>query len=106
MVHALKYYYWVINPKDRSGYEPKAVSAERPSLDSIYSLRAYMILFIKELVLRDNGIQEDELQALLNYLHTVHEDDNLLDVLQLVVILMNEHPPSMIPAFDSKYGIR
>lgn len=65
-----------------------------------------MILYIKELILKENGVQDDELQALLNYLHTVHEDDNLLDVLKLVVTLMNEHPPSMIPAFDRKAGIR
>ena len=51
-------------------------------------------------------MQDDELQALLNYLHTVHEDDNLFDILKLVVTLMNEHPPSMIPAFDRKSGIR
>ncbi len=27
-------------------------------------------------------------------------------MLKLVVTLMNEHPPSMIPGFDAKYGIR
>ncbi len=30
----------------------------------------------------------------------------MIDVLKLVVTLMNEHPPSMIPAFDHKQGIR
>jgi hypothetical protein len=30
----------------------------------------------------------------------------LIDVLKLVVTLMNEHPPSMIPAFDAKLGVR
>ncbi len=105
-VHALKYYYWIINPRDRSGFEPKAIESQRTSVQNICSLRAYMILYIKELILKENGVQDDELQALLNYLHTVHEDDNLLDVLQLVVTLMNEHPPSMIPAFDRKSGIR
>ncbi|RNA23632.1 neurobeachin, partial [Brachionus plicatilis] len=33
-------------------------------------------------------------------------NENIIDVLKLVVTLMNEHPPSMIPAFDSKLGIR
>ena len=105
-VHALKYYYWIINPRDRSGFEPKSIESQRASVQNICSLRAYMILYIKELVLKENGVQDDELQALLNYLHTVHEDDNLLDVLNLVVTLMNEHPPSMVPAFDRKFGIR
>ena len=27
-------------------------------------------------------------------------------MLKLVVTLMNEHPPSMIPGFDAKFGIR
>ena len=34
------------------------------------------------------------------------QDDNLQDMLQLVVQLMSEHPASMVPAFDSKRGVR
>ena len=34
------------------------------------------------------------------------QDDNLLDVLQLTVQLMAEHPASMVPNFDRKQGIR
>ena len=34
------------------------------------------------------------------------QDDNLVDVLDLLVSLMAEHPASMVPAFDSKLGIR
>ena len=34
------------------------------------------------------------------------QDDNLMDVLQLLVALMSEHPASMIPAFDQRNGIR
>ena len=30
MVHALECFYWIINPKDRSNYEPKAVGDQRP----------------------------------------------------------------------------
>lgn len=51
-------------------------------------------------------MKEDELQSILNYLLTMHEDENLHDVLQLVVALMSEHPASMIPAFDQRNGIR
>ncbi|XP_010077832.1 PREDICTED: lipopolysaccharide-responsive and beige-like anchor protein, partial [Pterocles gutturalis] len=54
----------------------------------------------------DCGIKEDELQAILNYLLTIHEDDNLMDVLQLLVALMSEHPGSMIPAFDQRNGLQ
>ncbi|XP_054598627.1 neurobeachin isoform X5 [Nothobranchius furzeri] len=65
-----------------------------------------MLLFLKQLILKDRGVKEDELQSILNYLLTMQEDENLHDVLQLVVALMSEHPASMIPAFDQRNGIR
>ncbi len=105
-IHALKYYYWIVDPRHRSGYEPKSIESMRPDRNTIIQLRAYMLLYLKELVTKENGVQQDELQAMLNYLHTVNENENLIDVLKLVVTLMNEHPPSMIPAFDAKLGIR
>ncbi|KAI2659699.1 Neurobeachin [Labeo rohita] len=55
---------------------------------------------------QDRGVKEDELQSILNYLLTMHEDENIHDVLQLLVALMSEHPASMIPAFDQRNGIR
>lgn len=36
----------------------------------------------------------------------VPQDDNLMDVLQLLVALMSEHPSSMVQAFDQRNGIR
>lgn len=73
-----------------------------------------------------NGVKDDELQSILNYLTTMHEvsdyslfiyfftlnsiaysqDDNLHDVLQMLISLMSEHPSSMVPAFDAKQGVR
>ncbi|CAG9782333.1 unnamed protein product [Diatraea saccharalis] len=53
-----------------------------------------------------NGVKEDELQSILNYLTTMHEDENLHDVLQMLISLMSEHPSSMVPAFDAKGGVR
>ncbi|GIY82268.1 neurobeachin [Caerostris extrusa] len=70
------------------------------------SIRAYILLFLKQLILKGNGVKEDELQSILNYLTTVHEDENLHDVLQMLMSLMSEHPASMVPAFDIKNGIR
>ena len=48
------------------------------------------------------GVKEDELQSILNYLTTVQEDTNLRDVLTMLIQLMNDHPASLVPAFDSK----
>ncbi|XP_066478089.1 neurobeachin isoform X2 [Tiliqua scincoides] len=105
LMHTLKYYYWVVNPVDSSGITPKGLGP-RPSQKEIISLRAFMLLFLKQLILKDRGVKEDELQSILNYLLTMHEDENIHDVLQLLVALMSEHPASMIPAFDQRNGIR
>ncbi|XP_069711454.1 lipopolysaccharide-responsive and beige-like anchor protein isoform X2 [Phaenicophaeus curvirostris] len=106
VMHTLKYYYWVVNPQDRSGITPKGTDGPRPTQKEILSLRAFLLMFVKQLVMKDYGIKEDELQAILNYLLTIHEDDNLMDVLQLLVALMSEHPGSMIPAFDQRNGLQ
>ncbi|KAK3100612.1 hypothetical protein FSP39_022596 [Pinctada imbricata] len=105
-MHTLKLYYWVVNPFDRSGIIPKGTDGQRPNYDEIVKLRSFMLLYLRQLLLKGYGVQEDELQSLLNYLSTLHEDDNLMDVLQLTVSLMAEHPQSMVPAFDKKGGIR
>ncbi|KAJ8404707.1 hypothetical protein AAFF_G00335700 [Aldrovandia affinis] len=106
LMHTLKYYYWAMNPTDSSGIVPKGLEGPRPSQKEIISLRAFMLLFLKQLILKDRGVKEDELQSILNYLLTMHEDENIHDVLQLLVALMSEHPASMIPAFDQRNGIR
>ncbi|XP_067355901.1 lipopolysaccharide-responsive and beige-like anchor protein isoform X4 [Channa argus] len=106
VMHTLKYYYWVINPQDRSGIIPKGLDGPRPNQKEILSLRAFLLLFVKQLIMKDHGVKEDELQSILNYLLTMHEDDNLIDVLQLLVALMSEHPGPMVLAFDQRNGIR
>uniref|UniRef100_A0A8C9U6Z1 Neurobeachin n=1 Tax=Scleropages formosus TaxID=113540 RepID=A0A8C9U6Z1_SCLFO len=85
LMHTLKYYYWAINPQESSGITPKGLDGPRPSQKEIISLRAFMLLFLKQLILKD---------------------ENIHDVLQLLVALMSEHPASMIPAFDQRNGIR
>nr|XP_057947530.1 lipopolysaccharide-responsive and beige-like anchor protein isoform X3 [Doryrhamphus excisus] len=106
VMHTLKYYYWLINPQDRSGVVPKGLDGPRPTQKEMLSLRAFLLLFVKQLIMKDHGVKEDELQSILSYLLTIHEDDNLMDVLQLLVALMSEHPGSMVQAFDQRNGIR
>ncbi|XP_033890048.3 lipopolysaccharide-responsive and beige-like anchor protein isoform X3 [Acipenser ruthenus] len=106
VMHTLKYFYWVVNPLDRSGVTPKGLDGPRPNQKETHSLRAFLLLFVKQLIMKDYGVKEDELQSILNYLLTIHEDGNLMDVLQLLVALMSEHPGSMVPAFDQRNGIR
>nr|AYV89248.1 lipopolysaccharide-responsive and beige-like anchor [Tetranychus evansi] len=130
LLHSLKYYYWLV-PEDCGSLDshglagsnmtttlgiysistqPVQVKARescyRPSKNDLISIRSYILLFIKQLIIKGNGVHHDELQAILNYLSTVHQDANLLDVLQMLQTLMVEHPSSMIPAFDMKNGVR
>ncbi|CAH1123738.1 unnamed protein product [Ceutorhynchus assimilis] len=105
-VHTLKYYYWVINPRGKSGIFPKGIDGPRPAQKDILAIRAYILLFLKQLIMIGNGVKDDELQSVLNYLTTVHEDENLHDVLQMLISLMSEHPSCMVPAFDVKHGVR
>ncbi|XP_066153140.1 neurobeachin isoform X2 [Euwallacea fornicatus] len=105
-VHTLKYYYWVVNPRMKSGIVPKGLDGPRPAQKDILAIRAYILLFLKQLIMLGNGVKDDELQSILNYLTTVYEDENLHDVLQMLISLMSEHPSCMVPAFDAKFGVR
>ncbi|XP_076273573.1 A kinase anchor protein rugose isoform X3 [Rhynchophorus ferrugineus] len=105
-VHTLKYYYWVVNPRSKSGILPKGLDGPRPAQKDILAIRAYILLFLKQLIMIGNGVKDDELQSILNYLTTIHEDENLHDVLQMLISLMSEHPSCMVPAFDAKHGVR
>lgn len=78
----------------------------RPAQKDVLAIRAYILLFLKQLIMIGNGVKDDELQSILNYLTTIHEDENLHDVLQMLISLMSEHPSSMVPAFDVKHGMR
>uniref|UniRef100_A0A674JZP4 Uncharacterized protein n=1 Tax=Terrapene triunguis TaxID=2587831 RepID=A0A674JZP4_9SAUR len=50
LMHTLKYYYWVVNPADSSGITPKGLEGPRPSQKEIISLRAFMLLFLKQVI--------------------------------------------------------
>lgn len=68
-LHTLKHYYWIVNPSHQS----KSIENNRPTRDQIIEIRRYMLLYMKQLVISSPGTQEEELHAILNYLHTVHE---------------------------------
>jgi hypothetical protein len=105
-MHTLKYYYWIANPTELTGITPKGTEGPRPSREDIVSIRSYMLLFVKKLIMIGNGVKDDELQSILNYITTVQEDENLHDVLQMLMSLMCDHPSTLVPAFDAKGGVR
>ena len=49
----------------------QGTEGSRPSREDIVSIRSYLLLFVKKLVMIGHGVKEDELQSLLNYLTTV-----------------------------------
>jgi hypothetical protein len=69
-LHTLKYFYWIANPNSRSNQH---LDYNRPTREQIIEMRRYMLLYMKQLVISSPGTQEEELQTILNYLHTVHE---------------------------------
>ena len=123
-LHTIKNFYWIVDRHDRNrnAAELETRDDHRPTRDQIVEMRRYMLLYMKQLVISSPGTQEEELQAILTYLHTVQEvrttsvdrtntfaclqDENLIDVLDMVVNLMSEHPKTMVPAFDRRLGLR
>ena len=103
-MHTLKSYYWVVKPSasQDTGVPAKGLDITRPSEADIVTIRSHILDFVKKLVMIGAGVKEDELQSILNYLTTVQEDRNLRDVLTMLIQLMNDHPASLVPAFDSK----
>ncbi|CAM4835000.1 unnamed protein product, partial [Rotaria magnacalcarata] len=84
-LHTLKYNYWIIDLSHRSGLKLKGSDENRPKHEQITEMRRYMLLYLKQLVINSAGTQEEELQAILNYLHTVHE------IKQFIVLLFVVH---------------
>ncbi|KAF4532523.1 hypothetical protein B566_EDAN010815 [Ephemera danica] len=80
-VHTLKYYYWVVNPRHKSGITPKGLDGPRPQQKDVLAIRAYILLFLKQLIMIGNGVKDDELQSVLNYLTTMHEVLRKYDVM-------------------------
>jgi hypothetical protein len=46
----------------------------RPAQKDILAIRAYILLFLKQLMMLGPGVKEDELQSILNYLTTVSKN--------------------------------
>jgi hypothetical protein len=45
----------------------------RPNHDEIIELRFLMLQYVRQLLLRGSGVQDDELQSIMNFLITVNE---------------------------------
>ena len=54
-------------------FPPPPTEGARPSKKDVLLIRSHMLLFLRQLILIGNGVKEDELQSILNYLSTIHE---------------------------------
>ncbi|CAJ0580841.1 unnamed protein product, partial [Mesorhabditis spiculigera] len=104
MCHALKHYYYVSTPKSPSEYRVEPRLATFPN-QHVVSIRHHILTFINRLMLMNveegaDTNRDEEIHTLLNFVATVHEDDNLYDVLALLTKLLAEHPAIMIPGMD------
>ena len=92
-------------------FQSLASAKNRPKEAELLSLRAYLLLFLKQLMQQPKFDQsaevycpEEELNALTNFLLTVHEDQNILDVLQLLVTLATENPQGVAGTLADSRG--
>lgn len=61
----------------------------RPNYDEIVKLRSFMLMYLKQLLMKGPGVQEDELQSILNYLSTLHEVRLSLWFVQLPICIFH-----------------
>ncbi|CAD6185951.1 unnamed protein product [Caenorhabditis auriculariae] len=104
MCHTLKHFYWLKLPSTPSNYTVEERPENFPQQD-IVSIRSSILAFINRLIVLNgdeeaDATHEQEIHNMLNLLATVHEDDNLYDVLALVTRLLAEHPAILIPCLD------
>ncbi|THD27791.1 Neurobeachin [Fasciola hepatica] len=99
-IHTLKHYFCLIDPRKRSGYELKTPNKLPLSpAQEVLKLRANLLIYLKQLVARQGTLLDAEMQALLNYLLVVEEDENLHDVLYLLITLLVDTPNAVGATF-------
>ena len=107
LLHMLKFYYWVTNPQAKSGVAPKGADGPRPEQTDILTIRSFILLFLKGVITVDgNFVDEEHMQSLLNYLTTLHEEENIHDVLSLLLSITANSPKLTSQALDRKYAVR
>ena len=109
LLHMLKYYYWVTNPLARSGVSPKGMEGigNRPEQAEILQIRSLILLFLKSIVtIEEDNVDDEHMQSILNYLTTLHEEENIHDVLSLLLSIISSNPIVTSAALDRKYVVR
>ncbi|XP_028409384.1 neurobeachin-like [Dendronephthya gigantea] len=100
-IDMLRTHYWVVKPENipESG-------VPRPSKEELLSLRAFIMVLIKQMIVQGDRIEDCELESIFCYLCAVKEEENIVDILQFILDLMCEKPMAIIMALDRLEGIR
>uniref|UniRef100_A0AC34GP20 BEACH-type PH domain-containing protein n=1 Tax=Panagrolaimus sp. ES5 TaxID=591445 RepID=A0AC34GP20_9BILA len=112
LLHALKVYYYVVEPKPPSTYSVRNIEDhDKIDQNALVQIRRNILQLINKMIFLKSANQEEkdinreeEFQALFNFIGVVNEDDNLYDVLNQIMAQMNEHPAVLVPAFDRRKG--
>uniref|UniRef100_A0A7E4V5F5 BEACH-type PH domain-containing protein n=1 Tax=Panagrellus redivivus TaxID=6233 RepID=A0A7E4V5F5_PANRE len=112
LMHTLKVHYFVVEPRPPSTYTVRNVEDHNLiSKDALTEIRRNILLLVEKLMFLKAANQddkeinrEDEFQCLFNFLATVNEEENLIDVLKRIVSFMHTHPAIMVPSFDKRKG--
>ncbi|KAF8356627.1 sel-2 [Pristionchus pacificus] len=113
MCHTLKHYYYVVAARYPSDWIPEQRS-KTLSTENIITIRGSLLGLINKLILLGipdkeaivpSPMRDQEIHVLLNLVSTVHENDNLYDVLALVNRLLCDYPQLLIPALDRDHAI-
>ncbi|XP_012557946.1 neurobeachin isoform X1 [Hydra vulgaris] len=91
--------YYSIRARD-SAIENKA------TVEEVISLRAFVLLLVKQMIIKNQGISEDELKSILVYLAVENEEENFVDIVQLLLSVICETPTAIVPKFDEIDGFQ
>ncbi|KAA3679391.1 uncharacterized protein DEA37_0003748 [Paragonimus westermani] len=105
-IYTLKYYYSLTDPRSRSGFQLRTTDhLPLSNPQDVLKLRANLLIYIRQLIIRLGVCLDAEMQALFSYFMTVQEDENLHDVLYLFVTLVVAHPDTIGPVFMRNNGL-
>uniref|UniRef100_A0A183C3B4 DUF4704 domain-containing protein n=1 Tax=Globodera pallida TaxID=36090 RepID=A0A183C3B4_GLOPA len=110
LMHTLKKCYWIVRPAQQMMHVPQRTEAMDRLV--VVHIRSCILQIVNRLMFtfsadaNDKEInRDDEFQCVLNFVLTVHEDDNLYDVLTQLSNQIANHPATMVPAFDRKKAL-
>uniref|UniRef100_A0A914GZ48 BEACH-type PH domain-containing protein n=1 Tax=Globodera rostochiensis TaxID=31243 RepID=A0A914GZ48_GLORO len=110
LMYTLKKCYWIVRPAQQMSHVRQRTEAMDRLV--VVHIRSCILQIVNRLMFTFSADanekeinRDDEFQCILNFVLTVHEDDNLYDVLTQLSNQIANHPATMVPAFDRKKAL-